>query len=125
MSHDLHCKLWKSLWESKDSHYEEKNPQNAHIISNFEYFSICHYNNTAKIKWIITKYETWFNFFLALFMSGYKWDKRDLEKSSFKAHQVLHQLIIDVRGKVTLGGHLYPLIKKPFKFPTKLYLWAG
>ena len=51
-------------------------------------------------------------------MSGYKWDKRDLEKSSFKAYQVLHQLIIDVEGKVTLGGHLYPLINKPFKFPT-------
>ena len=115
MSHDLHCKLWKSLWESRDSHYEEKNPQNAHIISKFEYFSICHYNKTAKIKWIITKYETWFNFFLALFMSGYKWDKQDLEKSSFKANQVLHQLILDVVGKVTLGGHLYPLINKAKK----------
>ena len=28
----------------------------------------------GKIKWILTKYETWFDFFLALFMSEYKWD---------------------------------------------------
>ena len=70
---------------------------------------------TGKTKWILTKYETWFDFFLALFMSGYKWDKRDLEKSSFKANQVLHQLILDVVGKVTLGGHLYPLINKAKK----------
>ena len=47
----------------------------------------------------------------------YLWagDKRDLEKSSFKANQVLHQLILDVVGKVTLGGHLYPLINKAKK----------
>ena len=49
------------------------------------------------------------------FTSGYKWDKRDLAKSSFKANQVLHQLILDVVGKVTLGGHLYPLINKAKK----------
>ena len=42
----------------------------------------------GKIKWILIKYETWINFFLALIMSGYKWDKRDLEKSSFKSNQV-------------------------------------
>ena len=48
-------------------------------------------------------------------MRGYKGDKRDLEKSSFKANQVLHQLIFDVVGKVTLGRHLYPLINKAKK----------
>ena len=69
----------------------------------------------GKIKLILTKYETWFDFFLALFMSGYKWDKWDLDKSSFKANQVLHQLILDVVGKATLGGHLYPLINKAKK----------
>ena len=62
-------------------------------------------------------YQVWnlIWFPLAFFMSGYKWDKRDLEKSSFKANQVLHQLILDVVGKVTLGGHLYPLINKAKK----------
>ena len=50
----------------------------------------------GKIKWVLIKYETWFNFFLALFMNGCKWDKRDLEKSS-------------------LGEHLYPLINKAKK----------
>ena len=35
----------------------------------------CIYILIGKIKWILTKYETWFDFFLALFMSGYKWDK--------------------------------------------------
>ena len=69
----------------------------------------------GKIEWILTKYETWFDFFLALFRSGYKWGKQDLEKSSFKANQVLHQLVLDVVGKVTLGGHLYPLINKARK----------
>ena len=69
----------------------------------------------GKIKLILTKYETWFDFFLALFMSGYKWDKWDLDKSSFKANHVLHQLILDVVGKATLGGHLYPLINKAKK----------
>ena len=68
-----------------------------------------------KIKWILTKYETWFHFFLALFMSEYKWDKRDQDKSLFKANLVLHQLIFDVVGKATLGGHLYPLINKAKK----------
>ena len=48
-------------------------------------------------------------------MSGFKWDKRDLEKSSFKANQVLHQLIFDVVGEVTLGRHLYLLINKAKK----------
>ena len=57
-------------------------------------------------------YETWFDFFLALFLSKYKWDKWDLEKSSFKGNQVLHQLIIDAVGKINLGEHLYPLINK-------------
>ena len=47
-------------------------------------------------------------------MSGYNWDKRDLEKS-FKANQVLHQLIFDVVGKATLGGHLYLFINKAKK----------
>ena len=57
-------------------------------------------------------YETWFDFFLALFISEYKWDKRDLGKSSFKAKQILHQLIFDVVEKIALGEHLYPLINK-------------
>ena len=70
---------------------------------------------TRQIKWILTKYETWFDFFLVLFMTGYKWVKRHLEKSSFKANQVLHQLIFDVVRKVTLGGHLYPFINKAKK----------
>ena len=69
----------------------------------------------GKTKWILTKYETWFDFFLALFMREYKWDKWDLERSSFKANQVLHQLIIDVAGRVTLLGHLCPLINKAKK----------
>ena len=69
----------------------------------------------GKIKWVLIKNETWFDFFLSLFMGRYKWDKRDLEKPSFKANQVLHQLIFDVVGKVTLGGHLYPLINKAKK----------
>ena len=74
-----------------------------------KYFSVFVNNKKiGKIKWILTKYETWFDFFLALLMSGYKWDKRDLEKSSFKANQILHQLVFDVVGKVILGGHLYP-----------------
>ena len=67
---------------------------------------------TGKIKWVHTRYEpwfdfflTWFDFFLTLFMSGHKRDKRYLKKSSFKAKQVLHQLISE-------GGHLYPLINK-------------
>ena len=69
--------------------------------------------NTGKIKWILTKYETWFDYFLALFMSGYKWETN--ETSSFKANQVLHQLIFDVVGKVTMGGHLYLPINKAKK----------
>ena len=48
-------------------------------------------------------------------MSGYKSDKRDLDKSSFKANQVLHQLTLDVVGIVTYGGHLYSLINKAKK----------
>ena len=48
-------------------------------------------------------------------MNGYKWDKWDLEKYSFKANQVLHQLIFDAVGKVTLGGLLYSLINKAKK----------
>ena len=40
---------------------------------------------------------------------------KNLEKSSFKANQVLHQLIFDVVGKVILGGHLYPLVNKAKK----------
>ena len=59
--------------------------------------------------------ETWFDFLLALFTCEYKWDKRDLEKSSFEANQVFHQLILDVVRKVTLGGHLYTLINKAKK----------
>ena len=86
---------------------------------NFRHFPSVNLKGMEKLSgYLFTKYETWFDLFLALFMSGYKWDKQDLEKSSFKAYQVLHQLIIDVEGKVTLGGHLYPLINKPFKFPT-------
>ena len=54
-------------------------------------------------------------YLLSMKLSGYKWDKRDLEKSSFKANQVLHQLIFDVVGKVTLGGHSYPFINKAKK----------
>ena len=52
------------------------------------------YGRPGKIKWILTKYETWFNFLLALFISEYRWDKWDLEKSSFKANQVLQQLVM-------------------------------
>ena len=48
-------------------------------------------------------------------MSGYNRDKRDLAKSSFKANRILHQLVFDVMGEVTLGGHLYPLINKANK----------
>ena len=70
---------------------------------------------TRKIKWELTKHETWFDFFLALIMSGYKWDKRDLEKSSFKANQVLHQLIFDVMGKANLGRQLHRLKNKSKK----------
>ena len=33
----------------------------------------------------------------------------------FKANQVLHQLIFNGAGKVTFGGHLYPLINKAKK----------
>ena len=69
----------------------------------------------GKILWALTKSETWFDFFLALFMSGYKWDKRDLEESSFKVNQVFYQLIFDVVGKRTLGAHLYLLINKAKK----------
>ena len=35
--------------------------------------------------------------------------------SSFKPNQVLYQLVFDVVGKVTLSGHLYPLINKAKK----------
>ena len=70
---------------------------------------------TGKTKWILTKYETWFDFFLALFMSGYNWDKRYFEKSSLETNQVLHQLIFDVVTKVTLGEHFYPIINKAKK----------
>ena len=45
-----------------------------------------------KIKWILYQVLK-LDSLLTLFMSGYKWDKRDLEKSSFKASQVLHPLI--------------------------------
>ena len=50
-------------------------------------------------------------------MSGNRWDKTkwDLEKSSFKANQVLHQVIFDVVGKVTVSGHLDPLMIKAKK----------
>ena len=44
-------------------------------------------------------------------MSGYNWDKRELEKSFFKANQ----LIFNVVGKVILGWHLYALINKAKK----------
>ena len=56
-------------------------------------------------------------------MSGYKGDKRDLEKSSFKANQVLYQLILDDVRKVTLGGYLYPLINKPQKKSNQVSYW--
>ena len=77
--------------------------------------SLSQFERNGNIKWILNKYETWFDSFLAFFMSGYKWDKRDLEELSFKANQVLHQLILAVMGKVTLGGHLYTLISKAKK----------
>ena len=38
-----------------------------------------------------------------------------LEKSSFEANHILHQLILDVMGKATLGRHLYPFINKAKK----------
>ena len=38
-----------------------------------------------------------------------------LEKSSFEANHILHQLILDVMGKATLGGHLYPFINNAKK----------
>ena len=62
------------------------------------------------------KKKNWFNFPLPLFMSGYKWDKWDLKKSSFKANQPdFTSVNFDVLGKVTIGGHLYPLINKSKK----------
>ena len=35
-----------------------------------------YFQYNRKIKF--TEYETWFDFFLALFMNGYKWDKRKI-----------------------------------------------
>ena len=89
--------------------------RNAIKIYNPEYKQKLLTSRTGKIKWLLTKYETWFDFFLVLFMSGCKWDKWDLEKSSLKANQVLHKLIFDVVRESDFWWALYPLINKPKK----------
>ena len=56
------------------------------VLVGFIWILILFLHCNGKVKWILTKYETLFDFLFTLFMSGYKWDKRDLEKSSFKAN---------------------------------------
>ena len=53
----------------------------------------------GKIKWVLTKYETWFDFFLALFVSEYKGKKQDLERLSFNFNVgVLFRVRFEVGG---------------------------
>ena len=66
----------------------------------------------GKTKWILTKYKTWFGFFLVWFMNGYKWDERDLEKS-FLIHYVNTHSYVNANDEIKT---------KRYKFSSVSYL---
>ena len=69
----------------------------------------------GKIKWILTKYETWFDFFLALFMSGYKWPPKVTFPTTSKINWCKIWLALKDDFSRPRLSHLYPLIYKAKK----------
>ena len=88
------------------------------------YDTRCIYILIGKIKWILTKYETWFDFFLALFMSGYKWDKSSNVNEVMRA--VLNSLLFlrkdFTHKKKHKNGNKRTKIKKPAFYTHKKHL---
>ena len=75
----------------------------------------CLFYKNRKIKWILTKYETWFDFFLALFMSGYKCPPKVTFPTTSKINWCKTWLALKDDFSRSRLSHLYSLINKAKK----------